>query len=629
MARGETNSKRRPFSIGHAAKMTGVAVSTLRSWEQLDLIAPHKAASGHRSFTSSDLDRIRRIEQLRRTSGMNLSAIRRVLEQEPDAANDAAPQAVERQKVDFSRIGESVRAMRKDAGLSLRELSDLTEIGVSHLSMFERGAAFLSPARLNAIAAAFKCSTVELLGGTSHSDVPIVRRGGGRVVGTFGPGVSIEQLTVAEKLMDVEVWTIEPGRESDGFYSHEGEELLYVLVGELEITLSGRDPATIGPGDSAYFDSRIDHRWRNTGAGNAVILWVNTDVGRLGAMQFERRGRRLELGASAGSGLGEGGLNIELPRNSETYRVLETHTAGHPTRILIEPLEGLAGSTVAERREAFKGAHDHLRAMLLQEPRGHVGSFGLVPVPSRIADFGAFFITSYGYPDFCGHAVIGYAKALDALGKLNGRPRFSVELPGGTVEVERGGTPDTIHLSLPATTVLPGAVEVKIQGRTVPVRLTRGANSHAVLDVKHLGWRVGPDALQDMLAAGMAVREAVSSAAVPPEFELDSVLFCQSLENGRERIFLTIDRRRYDRSPGVGGVAARMAVLCEEGRLAPGATLEAESIFGGRLDGTCSLIAETAGDRPAYAPRVSGRAHLNGMSTLILEPDDPLRSGFL
>jgi proline racemase len=72
-----------------------------------------------------------------------------------------------------------------------------------------------------------------------------------------------------------------------------------------------------------------------------------------------------------------------------------------------------------------------------------------------------------------------------------------------------------------------------------------------------------------------------------------------------------------------------MAILVQDGLLQPGETLEAESIFGGRLSGVCTPIAEATKDRPAYAPRISGRAHLNGMSTLILEPDDPLRSGFL
>jgi proline racemase/DNA-binding transcriptional MerR regulator/quercetin dioxygenase-like cupin family protein len=625
----QTNN-RKPYSIGHAAKVTGVSVSTLRSWESFGLIEPFKSPSGHRSFSSEDLDRIRQVEQLRRLSGMNLASIRRALDGVPvtDEAPLMAPEP-ERRKVEFEKIGETVRNLRQEAGMSLRELSDRTEIGVSHLSMFERGAAFLSPARMSAIAEVFHRTLAEILGGTSRRDMPIVRKGEGRIVSTFGPGVAIEQLTVAERLMDAEVWTIEAGRESDGFYAHDGEELIYLLEGELEITLSGREAAILRPGDSAYFNSRIGHRWRNISGQNAVVLWINTDVERLGSMHFEKRGRRLDLGVSRGTGLGEGGLNVELPGNSETYRVLETHTAGHPTRILIEPLSGLEGETVAEKARAFERRYDHLRSMLLQEPRGHVGSFGLVPVPSDKADFGAFFITSYGYPRFCGHAVLGYAKALEALGRLKERQLFSVEMPGGIVEVDPGSKGDLIQVCLPAVYVTHRDLKVRVEGRTLAVQVSCGSNIHALVEAADLGFEVTPDNLGRMLAAGEQIRQALGAAEPALAASLDSVLFCQSVAAGRERLFLAIDRQRYDRSPGVGGVAARMSLLMAQGRLKEGEVMEAESIFGGHLQGRITGIAEGPEGRPAYIPKISGRAHLNGISTLILEPDDPLRRGFL
>jgi NSS family neurotransmitter:Na+ symporter len=69
--------------------------------------------------------------------------------------------------------------------------------------------------------------------------------------------------------------------------------------------------------------------------------------------------------------------------------------------------------------------------MLLHEPRGHSGAFGLVPVASSAADFGAFFISSYGYPGLCGHAIMGYTAALRALGRLSRHPRFTIEVPDG------------------------------------------------------------------------------------------------------------------------------------------------------------------------------------------------------
>lgn len=627
-----TDRQKKPYTIGHAAKVTGVSISTLRSWEDAGLLRPHKSESGHRTFSASDMDRIRTVDQLRRVSGLNLSNIRRTLEEKD--GHESVPMKVDvgahdRQKVDYGKVGELVRDMRRAADISLKELSLRTNIGASHLSMFERGLAFLSPARLSAVAEVFDQSLVELLGGTSRDNLPIVRKGQGRIVSTFGPGVSIEQLTVAEHLMDVEVWTIEAGRESDGFYTHEGEELIFILEGELEIALAGRDPAILKSGDSAYFNSRIDHRWKNNSMKPVVALWVNTDIKRLGSMHFEKRGRSLDIGRSQGTGLGEGDLNIKLPASSETFRVVETHTAGHPTRILIEPLSHLIGENVLEKRVAFEKKYDHLRSMLLQEPRGHVGSFGLIPVQSNVADFGAFFITSYGYPKFCGHAVIGYAKALTTLGRVGNKDCFSVETPGATVEVHMPEGHDVIHVTLPPVMIAPEAMIIELGGQKIWTRFASGANCHAIVECKELGLDVNQKNLDKLLKQGMAIRKAIEEQDARLASSLDSVLFCQTICPNQERLFLAIDRNRYDRSPGVGGVAARLASLTQRGLLEPGASYDAISIFGGQLQGKIIGIAATQDGQAVFTPKISGKAHLNGISTLILEPDDPLRDGFL
>lgn len=628
----DATPSRKPFGIGHVAKVTGVAVATLRSWEAQGLLTPHKSSGGHRSFTPEDIDRVRRIEHLRRFSGQRLSGIRRLLDEqvEPERPpRSTSSSTVE--TVDFGKIGARVRSLREGAGLSLRDVSSRTEIGVSHLSMFERGTAFLSPARLNALAELFGRSLGELLGGTRRRDVPVVRRGAGRMVGTFGPGVSIEQLTVAQHLMDAEVWTIEPGRESDGFYAHEGEEFLLVLDGEIEITLADRDPEVIGEGDSAYFSSRIQHRWRNISGAPARILWVNTDHDRLGAMRFERLGREIGLGPAHGTGMGEDALAVALPDGSQTYRVIETHTAGHPTRILIEPLAGLDGATVAEKADTFAARYDHLRPLLLHEPRGHSGSLGLVPVPSARADFGAFFVASYGYPKLCGHAVIGFAKALSALGRLKGRRTFSVEMPGGIVEVSLVGTPskEAVSVTLPSSFVLVPALSLTVGGRPVEAAVVFGGNTHVLVDAATLDLDLTPERLGDLLALGAAIREAADVVLGPQNIRSDSVLFYQAAPEAPDRLLLVIDRHKYDRSPGVTGLAARMTQLFHLGRLGLGETHVATSLFGGQLSGEILARAGSGERADACVPRVTGRAHLNSISTLILEPDDALGRGFL
>ena len=150
--------------------------------------------------------------------------------------------------------------------------------------------------------------------------------------------------------MDCEIWTIQPGAESEEFYSHAGQELIHVLAGTFAFALDGRGPETLHAGDSAYFDSTRQHRWRNPGRQPAVLLWVNTDADRLSMLEPEAwGGGEINIGAPVNDGRGERVNTHTIGRGAKTYRVVGTHTAGHPTRIILEPLQYLAGRTVRQK----------------------------------------------------------------------------------------------------------------------------------------------------------------------------------------------------------------------------------------------------------------------------------------
>ena len=102
---------------------------------------------------------------------------------------------------------------------------------------------------------------------------------------------------------------------------------------------------------------------------------------------------------------------------ASSFSVVDSHTAGHPTRVILSGIPSLRGESVLEKREDFRARFDRLRAQLLHEPRGHAAMVGLVPLSSRVADFGAFFMSSYVYLDMCGHGTIGYARTLAASGR--------------------------------------------------------------------------------------------------------------------------------------------------------------------------------------------------------------------
>ncbi len=92
----------------------------------------------------------------------------------------------------------------------------------------------------------------------------------------LGKGIKVEQLAEGQWTMECQRFIVRPGAGSEGPYAHAGEEFIYVLAGQFEITLDGRERHRLGAGDSAYFKSSSHHAWRNPGTKTAVLLWINT-----------------------------------------------------------------------------------------------------------------------------------------------------------------------------------------------------------------------------------------------------------------------------------------------------------------------------------------------------------------
>jgi proline racemase len=626
--------RRKPYSIGYLTKLTGINASTLRSWEKAGLLAPAKSDAGRRTYDVRDARRVQEIDRLRRIYGYSLKAVKHVLEQgqgQREEAHTTPAQAPERLQ---DMLGPRVRTLRTSRGMSLRELANKAGVAASYMSMFERGSAYPSPSHLNAIARAMGLTLADLLGSTETGGRPIIRKGDGRMVGSFGPGVSIEQLTVGEQLMDCEIWTIQPGAESEGFYTHAGQELIHVLAGTFEFALDGQGPETLHAGDSAYFDSTRQHRWRNPGREPAVLLWVNTDADRLSMLEPKPgAGGEINIGAPVSDGLGERVNTLTLGRGAKTYRVVDTHTAGHPTRIILEPLQELAGRTVRQKRDDFRARLDHLRPLILHEPRGHAATFGLVPTLSDTADFGAIFVSSYKYLDMCGHGTIGYARALEALGRLNGRSRFTLEVPAGVVTVHLGlhGSPSNISIENVPSYVASGEIDLGAVAPGCRAAIAYGGCWYANVDAAVIGVAIEPDNVSRLMSLGAAIKAEVNprlGACGPQPSEIDSVLFYEDRGNKRMRQLVILESTKFDRSPCGTGLSARMAQLFAEGRLEVDDAVEVENVLGVTFLGRVLGVVDTD-DAPAIRPEVTGSAHLSGFSTLILEADDPLPGGFL
>lgn len=613
---------RKPYSIGYVARLTGVSVSTLRTWEGQGLLVPQKSEAGHRYYSAEDIERAQRIERYRSISGMSILQIKRQLLHDDGVDARQAPNH-QAEAGEEASIGARVRNLRKQMGWSMRELSERSCISQSQLSMFERGHGFLGSARLNTLAMLFGKGLTELLGGTAAGDSPVFRRGTGRVIEGMGDGVRIEQVTVAERLVDAEFWTIAPGGESDGFYSHEGEELIYVVEGEFELTLADTGTEVLRTGDCAYFNSRVEHRWRNPNDRPVTLLWVNTDSDRLSAMRFDKANRKLGLGAIGGNSLGEGSLTVDLPAGVETYRTIETHTAGHVTRVLVEPLPGLNQGTLAEKIEYFNENYDHLRALLFEEPRGHAGAFGLIPVKSKKADFGAFFVTSYGYPAMGNHAIVGYSRVLASLGRLTKRDHFTIEVPTGIVDVELGRFGDlaNVTITMRAIGLRAEALETELNGRPINVEVGANGTPAALISARELGVALVPENTALLTSLAAQLRERANSRSDMKM--LDSIVFYEDGEEQVSRQFAAINTLKFDRSPGILGAATRAVQQVRDGRAKAGEILSFESVFGDVIRAEVAPDAVQSPDMKVEV-KVTAQSHLNAVSTFIYEPSDRL-----
>ena len=255
--------------IADVAQLVGLSPSALRSWESLGLIRPARSASGYRLYSCEDLKLLKRAGFLRRAKGLNPAAIVHLLGRE--LADGLAPA---RRAAPARRMGERLRKLRFAAGASLAQVARACAFSVGFLSSLERGQTSASVATLHKLARFYKISVLDLFNASEAN--PHLVRPGERKRLEAGPGVQMELLAWGNTVMEPHLFRIAPGAGSGEEYAHEGEEFLYVLRGQMEISLDGSRRVRLRPGDSFYFESNTPHRWSNPGRRETWVVWVNT-----------------------------------------------------------------------------------------------------------------------------------------------------------------------------------------------------------------------------------------------------------------------------------------------------------------------------------------------------------------
>lgn len=331
-----------------------------------------------------------------------------------------------------------------------------------------------------------------------------------------------------------------------------------------------------------------------------------------------------------------------------TIHTVDLHTAGEPVRIVERGYPALKGATILEKRRDAHERFDDLRRMLMLEPRGHAGMYGVIPTAPchPDADLAVLFTHQEGYSTMCGHATIAIGRwAVDTkrVEMIDGRASFGLEAPCGVVRVEvdatgEGGAPLIAFESVESfASHLDQSVEVPGFGR-VGFDIAFGGAYYAILPASRIGLSLMDTPLADLVAAGVAITDAVRGAIAiehPTERDL-SFLYGTILTDdvplgahgGRPSYNLCIFAEgQIDRSPTGSGVTARVALAGARGEMAVGQQCEIRGVSGEGFVGSLARH-ELRDDGAVSRVRVAGRSYYAARSEFIAEPDDRFADGF-
>ncbi|MFF5789939.1 proline racemase family protein [Streptomyces sp. NPDC012693] len=332
-------------------------------------------------------------------------------------------------------------------------------------------------------------------------------------------------------------------------------------------------------------------------------------------------------------------------RTRHVYHAVDSHTEGMPTRVITGGVGVVPGATMAEKRIHFVEHLDHVRTLLMYEPRGHAAMSGAIlqPPTRPDADYGVLFIEVSGLLPMCGHGTIGVATVLVETGMVPVvEPVTTVRLdtPAGLVSadvrVEDGRARSVTLTNVPAFAAgLDLKADVPGYG-TVTYDLAYGGNFYAFVPLDSLGLPFDLAHKDELLAAGLAVMEAIEAGPDRPVHPEDPAiagvkhvyLAAPGSDAVRSRHAMAIHPGWFDRSPCGTGTSARLAQLHARGLLAPGVDFVNESFIGTEFTGRIVGETEVAG-RPAIVPTVTGRAWITGTAQYFLDPEDPFPAGFL
>lgn len=299
-------------------------------------------------------------------------------------------------------------------------------------------------------------------------------------------------------------------------------------------------------------------------------------------------------------------------------RVIDSHTGGEPTRLVLEGGPDLGTGPMSERIARFRKQFDAFRSAIVNEPRGSDTMVGalLCPPHEPGCHVGAIFFNNVGYLGMCGHGTIGLVATLAHLGRLQPGV-LRVDTCVGPVDTELHANGTIAVANVPSfRKARKVAIEVPGLG-VVHGDVAWGGNWFFLVD--HRGPPLARASLEELTDMAWRVRRAVNQQGYP---EVDHVeFFAPSLVSGvNSRNFVLCPGKAYDRSPCGTGTSAKLACLAADGKLREKEPWVQESIIGSTFTGRYRWLDRAKG---VIAPTITGTADVIAESVLLLQASDP------
>jgi proline racemase len=330
----------------------------------------------------------------------------------------------------------------------------------------------------------------------------------------------------------------------------------------------------------------------------------------------------------------------------EKLTVVDMHTGGEPLRIVTGGYPPIPVGTILQKRAWVRDNLDHLRKILIFEPRGHYDMYGALLVEPDLAgaDLAVLFMHNEGYSTMCGHAIVALGRyAVDQGLVAANEPvtTVNIECPCGmvvaSVEVKDGKASAVSFESVPAFLFARNQA-VRLQGfGDIEFDIAYGGAFYALADCRQFGLEFGRNRVRDFIDAATALTDKLKAEfplSHPDHADL-AFLYGTILTDGKDAFgpeptknVCVFAEAEVDRSPTGSGVTARLASMHAKGQIAVGQTRIFESITGSQFTGSVARTTK-ARNREAIVARVGGRAYYSGKAEFIVESDDPLGRGFL